>query len=253
MGNLTGKTALITGGSEGIGLAIADAFAREGADLVLLARDPGKLDSAAAELRTHGAAVTTVSVDLADPAAVTGLPAGLAADILVNNAGVAHLKPLAETTLADFDSMVRVNLGVPFQLVQRLLPSLVAARGSVVNISSYWGTKMVADRPASVHSATRGALNSFTQALASELGPAGVRVNAIVPGSVRTPGSERRFLGPMTDDQRADYDDYVRRAYPMGRIGRPADVAAAALYLAAPENTWVTGSILTVDGGFAVR
>jgi NAD(P)-dependent dehydrogenase (short-subunit alcohol dehydrogenase family) len=253
MDTLTGRTALITGGSEGIGLAIADAFAREGADLVLLARDPGKLDAVAAELRTRGGSVTTVSVDLADPAAVAGLPAGLAADILVNNAGVTHLKPLAETTSADFDSMVRVNLGVPFQLVQRLLPSLVAARGSVVNISSYWGTKMVDGRPASVYSATRGALNSFTQALASELGPDGVRVNAIVPGSVRTPAFERRFLGPMTDEQRGDYDAYVRRAYPAGRIGRPADVAAAALYLADPANTWVTGSIMTVDGGFAVR
>ncbi|WP_410621288.1 SDR family NAD(P)-dependent oxidoreductase [Amycolatopsis sp. cmx-8-4] len=251
MGTLTGKTALITGGSEGIGLGIADAFAREGADLVLLARDPGKLDAVAARL--HGASVRTVAVDLAEPDALAALPADLAVDVLVNNAGVTHLKSLEDTTPADFDAMVRVNLSVPFRLVQRLLPGLVAARGSVVNISSYWGTKMVAGRPASVYSATRGALNSFTQALASELGPAGVRVNAIVPGSVRTPAFERRFLGPMSDDQRAEYDDYVRRSYPAGRIGLPADVAAAALYLVAPANTWVTGSILTVDGGFAVR
>jgi NAD(P)-dependent dehydrogenase (short-subunit alcohol dehydrogenase family) len=251
MGTLTGRTALVTGGSEGLGLAIADTFAQAGADLVLLARDPAKLTAAAADLRRHGAAVSTIATDLADPDAVAGLPAGLRADILVNNAGVTHLKPLAETTDADFGEMVRVNLGVPFQLTRRLLPGL--AGGSVVNISSYWGTKMVANRPASVYSATRGALDAFTKALASELGPAGVRVNAIVPGSVRTPAFERRFLGPMTDDQRADYEDYVRGAYPVGRIGRPADVAAAALYLATPENSWVTGTILTVDGGFTVR
>ncbi|MEV7046052.1 SDR family oxidoreductase [Amycolatopsis sp. NPDC051061] len=251
MGILIGRTALVTGGSEGLGLAIADAFAQAGADLVLLARDPAKLAAAAEELRRHGTAVSTIATDLADPDAVAGLPADLRADILVNNAGVTHLKSLAETTDADFDEMVRVNLGVPFRLTRRLLPGL--AGGSVVNISSYWGTKMVADRPASVYSATRGALDAFTKALASELGPAGVRVNAIVPGSVRTPAFERRFLGPMTDDQRTDYEEYVRRAYPMGRIGRPADVAAAALYLASPENSWVTGTILTVDGGFTVR
>lgn len=128
MGTLTGKTALITGGSEGIGLGIADAFAREGADLVLLARDPGKLDAVAARL--HGASVRTVAVDLAEPDALAALPADLAVDIVVNNAGVTHLKSLEDTTDADFDAMVRVNLGVPFRLVRRLLPGLVAARGA---------------------------------------------------------------------------------------------------------------------------
>ncbi|HEY3471896.1 MAG TPA: SDR family oxidoreductase [Amycolatopsis sp.] len=253
MSVLTGRTALITGGSEGIGFAVADAFARSGADLVLVARDAGKLAAAATGLRRHGVEVSTVATDLADPGAVAGHLGQLRADILVNNAGVTHLKTLADTTDADFDAMVRVNLGVPFQLTRLLLPSLTAAGGSVVNISSYWGRKMVEGRPASVYSATRGALDAFTKALASELGPAGVRVNAIVPGSVRTPAFERRFLGPMSDGERTDYEEYVRRAYPMARIGRPEDVAAAALYLASPENSWVTGTVLTVDGGFTVR
>jgi NAD(P)-dependent dehydrogenase (short-subunit alcohol dehydrogenase family) len=96
-------------------------------------------------------------------------------------------------------------------------------------------------------------IESFTRALANELGPCGVRVNALAPGSVRTPTFESTFLDLMTAEQRTDYDDYVARSYPLGRIGRPDDVAAAATYLASYEASWITGVVLPVDGGFTVR
>ncbi|GAA4845799.1 SDR family NAD(P)-dependent oxidoreductase [Saccharopolyspora rosea] len=242
MARLTGKTALITGGSEGIGLAIATAFAREGANLVLLARDRRKLDALTLPN------TRTVAVDLNDEDALVAAVGSLDVDVLVNNVGVSHMPPLAELTKPQFDAMVHLNLRVPVLLTQLLRERLTA----IVNISSYWADKMVAGRPSSVYSATRGALNSLTKALANELGP-DVRVNAIAPGSIRTPTFERAYLAQMTSDQRADYEHYVHDAYPAQRIGEPEDVAEAAVYLASDDARWVTGTVLQVDGGLTVR
>ena len=255
MGRFDGRTALITGGSEGIGFAIADEFARAGAGVVLLARTRERLEAAARSLAPHGVPVDLLAVDLADLDALDRAVSSLAVevDVLVNNVGLAHLKPVEEITRGEFDAMVTMNLAVPFRLTQLLLSSLVARQGSIVNISSYWATKMVAGRPSSVYSATRGAIESFTLALANELGPRGVRVNAVAPGSVRTPTFERSYLGPMSDEQRAAYDEYVQRAYPAQRIGQPRDVAKAVLYLASDDAAWTTGVILPVDGGLTVR
>ncbi|GAA3354750.1 hypothetical protein GCM10017744_014460 [Streptomyces antimycoticus] len=192
MSHLDGTTAVITGGSEGLGYAIADAFATEGADLVLLARDREKLDRARHTLAGHGTTVRTLSVDLADPGAVTTAARQVLAltervDTLVNNAGTAHFSPLAQTSADSFDAMLHLNVRVPFLLAQALLPALVEGRGSIINISSYWAHKMVADRPSAAYSATRGAINAMTRALANELGPSGVRVNGIAPGPYAPP------------------------------------------------------------------
>lgn len=242
MDRLTGKTALITGGSEGIGLAIATAFAREGANLVLLARDKRKLDALPL------ADTRTIAVDLNDEDALVAAVESLDVDVLVNNVGLAHMPPLAELTKPQFDAMVHLNLRVPVLLTQLLRERLTA----IVNISSYWADKMVAGRPSSVYSATRGALNSLTKALANELGP-DVRVNAIAPGSIRTPTFERAHLAHMSSNQRTDYERYVHDAYPAQRIGEPEDVAEAAVYLASDDARWVTGTVLRVDGGLTVR
>ncbi|MCP2163848.1 SDR family NAD(P)-dependent oxidoreductase [Goodfellowiella coeruleoviolacea] len=252
----TDRLAVVTGGSEGIGLAIADALARDGADLVLVARNRDRLATAAEEVGRHGTAVHTVFADLSAPDA----PARVAAqvgnltdrvDTLVNNVGTAHFASLADTTVDAMNTMWHLNVQVPLLLSQQLLPALLRTRGSVINISSYWAHKMVAGRPSAAYSATRGALNSMTRALASELGPRGVRVNAVAPGAVRTPTYERSYLTSMTEENRAAHDEQIARSYPLGRLGTADDIATAVVYLASAQ--WTTGTILAVDGGLTTR
>ncbi|MEV7087722.1 SDR family oxidoreductase [Streptomyces sp. NPDC093085] len=252
----TTGTAVVTGGSEGLGLAIADALARDGADLVLIARNADRLRAAAGELARHGTAVRTVPADLSAPDAPARIAAQVGAvtdrvDTLVNNVGTAHFASLAETTADAMNTMWHLNVQVPLLLSRELLPALLNARGNIINISSYWAHKMTEGRHSAAYSATRGALNSMTLALANELGPQRVRVNAIAPGAVRTPTYERAYLAPMTAEQRAAHDRRVEHTYPLGRLGTADDIAAAAAYLASAE--WTTGTILTVDGGLTVR
>ncbi|MFH8807305.1 SDR family NAD(P)-dependent oxidoreductase [Streptomyces hygroscopicus] len=252
----TAPLAVVTGGSEGLGLAIADAFAADGADLILVARNRDKLQAAAGELGRHGTAVRTVAADLSAPDAPARIAAQVAdltdrVDTLVNNVGTAHFASLADTTVDAMNTMWHLNVQVPLLLSQQLLPALLNARGNIINISSYWAHKMVAGRSSAAYSATRGALNSLTRALANELGPQGVRVNAIAPGAVHTPTYERSYLAPMTAGQRTAHDRRIEDSYPLGRLGTAHDIAAAAAYLASAQ--WTTGAILAVDGGLTVR
>ncbi|MEU6403439.1 SDR family oxidoreductase [Streptomyces sp. NPDC046985] len=252
----TAPLAVVTGGSEGLGLAIADALAADGANLVIVARDRDKLRAAAEELGRHGTTVHTVSAELSAldaPAQIAAQVADLTdrVDTLVNSVGAAHFSSLADTTVDAMHTMWHLNVQVPLLLSRHLLPALLNARGSIINISSYWAHKMVAGRPSAAYSATRGALNSMTLALANELGPQGVRVNAIAPGAVHTPTYERSHLAPMTVEQRTAHDQRIEQSYPLGRLGTAHDVAAAAAYLASAQ--WTTGAVLAVDGGLTVR
>ncbi len=255
MADMTGRTALVTGASSGFGLAIAEAFAAAGADVILLARDVDRLAVATKAVAEHGGAPRSIVGDLSDLASLETAVRDVAGDVdvLVNNVGLARFGSLADTTVDDLQALMAINLIAPFRLTQLLLPGLTTHRGVVINMSSYWADKMVAGRFSAAYSASRGAIESFTRALANELGPCGVRVNALAPGSVRTPTFESTFLDLMTAEQRTEYDVYVARSYPLGRIGRPDDVAAAATYLASYEASWITGVVLPVDGGFTVR
>ena len=252
----TARTAVVTGGSEGLGLAIADALARDGADLILIARNRDKLHAAAEDLARHDTTVQTVSTDLSAPDAPTQIAAQVGrltdrVDTLVNNVGTAHFASLAETTVDAMNTMWRLNVQVPLLVSQQLLPALLNASGNIINISSYWAHKMVAGRHSAAYSATRGALNSMTRALANELGPRGVRVNAIAPGAVHTPNYERSYLAPMTAEQRTAHDQQIEHSYPLGHLGTAHDIATAAAYLASAR--WTTGTILAVDGGLTIR
>lgn len=244
------KHALVTGGSDGIGLAIAEAFSREGADVLIVGRDTKKLNAAARQL---GGNVETLSADLATSAGIEAVAghvknSGRPLDILVNNAGVAFLVPFETVSEEQFQQSFALNVTAVFFLTQALLPHL-AAGASVINISSYFANKMIPKRPSSLYSLSKGAVNSLTKSLAFELGPRGIRVNAIAPGTVDT-AMRRRTVDTLPAEAKVELSAYVERSYPLGRIGRPDDLAGIAVYLASDEAAWTSGGIFAIDGGY---
>ncbi|RWA67432.1 SDR family oxidoreductase [Mesorhizobium sp.] len=253
---LHGKRALVTGGSDGIGLAIAEAFVREGADVLIVGRDTGKLETARDTLTGEakgGGTVETLPADLAASAGIDAVAAhirqsGRPLDVLVNNAGVAYFVPFVAVSEEEFQQSFAVNVTAAFFLTQRLLPHL-GASASVINISSYFANKMIPKRPSSLYSLSKGAMNSLTKSLAFELGPHGIRVNAIAPGTVDT-AMRRKSIVNLPAEAQAELKAYVERSYPLGRIGRPADVAGMAVHLASDEAAWTSGAIFAVDGGY---
>ncbi|MBZ9744546.1 SDR family oxidoreductase [Mesorhizobium sp. CO1-1-7] len=252
---LHGKRTLITGGSDGIGLAIAEAFLNEGADVLIVGRDAGKLDTARQKLTALGSTgmVTTLSADLATSPGLAAVveqvkESGRPLDVLVNNAGVAYLVPFESVSEAQFQHSFALNVTAAFFLTQGLLPHL-GAGASVINISSYFANKMIPKRPSSLYSLSKGALNSLTKSLAFELGSRGIRVNAIAPGTVDT-AMRRKTVDNLPAEAQAELKAYVERSYPLGRIGRPDDLAGMAVYLASDEAGWTSGGIFAVDGGY---
>ncbi len=257
MNLLSDKCAVITGGSDGIGLGIARVFVEAGAaQLLLIGRDEAKLAAARTSLAGQ-ATVHTLAADLANPSSISALAERIGAtlprlDILVNNAGLGRFVPFADSDEALFDAHFNLNVKAPYFLTQALLPSLTATRGNVLNISSYFAQRMLPGRAASIYSATKGALNTLTKALAFELGARGIRVNAIAPGSVETPQLQHN-LSVMAADKRAAFAQLVRSSHPLGHIGQPADIGQAAAFLASDQAAWITGAVLAVDGGLTTH
>ncbi|MHA7064135.1 SDR family NAD(P)-dependent oxidoreductase [Azospirillum argentinense] len=253
---LANTFAVVTGGSDGIGCAIAEAFAREGADLCLVARNPEKLADAAARLAVNGTRVVTVAADLGQPDGLERAAAeiggfGRAVHTLVNNAGTATFVPYLEADRTQYEHSVALNVTAPFFLTQALVPLMPAEGGAVINISSYFAGKMLPGRPSSLYSLTKGALNSLTKAMAYELAPRGIRVNAIAPGTVDTELRRRTIAAMPEDDQRA-MAELVKRLYPLGRIGKAGDLGGIAVFLASPEAAWTTGAVFAIDGGLTI-
>jgi len=254
---LADAKAVVTGGSDGIGFAIAAAFAAEGADVWLIGRSPEKLAAAAESLKTNGVRVRCSEADLTDSAAVNEVGAEIAKawdrlDVLVNNAGMARFTNFANVSPDEMLTQVQLNLLTPYLLTQRLLPALASAQGNVINISSTSAHRLIPGRPASVYAMTKGGLNSLTKALALELGPQGVRVNAIAPGTIRTPLTQN-MLASFSAERRAEYDRFVSQSFALGRLGEPADVAQLAVHLASADAKWTTGSVMIVDGGLSTN
>lgn len=216
---LGGKRALVTGGSDGIGLAIAEAFLREGAGVLIVGRDGKKLDAARKQL---GDGVETLSADLSASAGIDAVvehaKRGPPLDILVNNAGVAFLAPFETVSEDQFQQSFALNVTAVFFLTQRLLPHLAPGGASVINISSYFAHKMIPKRPSSLYSLSKGALNSLTKSLAFELGPRGIRVNAIAPGTVDT-AMRRRSIENLPEAAQAELKAF--RAQLPARPHRP--------------------------------
>ena len=252
MFSFEGRKALVTGGGRGIGRAIALALAQQGADVAIAARSRDELEHVAGEIRAHGRKASVHVVDMGDTRkAVEMVDAAAKAlgglDILVNNAGgiterQGSIGPLAETTLEAFDEMYALNVRSP------LFAAVAASRhmakqgkgGAILNIVSI---DAVFPAPTEgIYGSAKAALVNITKVLGYELGKDRVRVNAIAPGVIET-----RLTEPWlkTEEQRADRASF----YPLGRVGVPADVAAAAVYLLSDEAGWVSGNVLYVTGG----
>lgn len=245
-GRLAGQRALVTGAGSGIGAAIVERLAAEGATLTLVGRDASRLAERAAELEGARTAVC----DVTDEAAVERLAdeAG-AVDLLVNNAGAAEAAPLARTDLALWERMLAVNTTAPFLLCRAFAPGMVErGAGRIVNVASTAGERGYAY--VSAYCASKHGVVGLTRALAQELATTGVTVNAVCPGYTETPLLERAVDGIVSTTGRDG--DAARRALlrenPMGRFVRPAEVASAVAWLCEPEQAAVTGRTIAVAG-----
>jgi NAD(P)-dependent dehydrogenase (short-subunit alcohol dehydrogenase family) len=248
MFSLTSKTALVTGAGSGIGLAIAQLFARQGAGVWIADRDATAGQAAADAIRAAGGNADFAAVDISDPAAVAALAGRVGAlDILVNNAGIGHVGSLLGTEAADLDRLHAVNVRGTFNLCKAFVPGMLERRrGSVVNLASVAGVVAVRDRLA--YTVSKHAIVGLTRALALDHSHTGVRFNAICPGRVETPWVQAR-VKEYPDPEKAYREMAATQLN--GRMARPEEIAAAALYLAADASAMVTGSNLMIDGGWA--
>ncbi len=243
--NLSGKTALVTGASRGIGRAIALALAKAGAQ-VLVHYSSGEAAAAAvvAEIRQAGGRAEKVAADLRAPDGAHALATRVRAivgdrlDILVANAGISKAATIEETTVEDFNDLFAVNVRAPYFLVQQLLPTL-CKDSSIVLLSSLAAHATVGRL--SAYAATKGAIDTLVKHFASALGDRGIRVNAVAPGVVDTDMSD--FV--LSDAGR----DFTLGIQALKRIAHPDDIGAAVVFLASDEARWITGDTLRVDGG----
>jgi meso-butanediol dehydrogenase/(S,S)-butanediol dehydrogenase/diacetyl reductase len=244
---LKDKTAIITGGGSGIGLATARAFCKEGAKVILFGRRKEKLVSAADELGDSALIVQgdmTHNDDL-DKLINKTLKNFKGIDILVNSAGLFNGAPLHEISDSHWDEMMDINIRSVFQLTRRVLPTMMAQKnGSIVHISSIAG--LIALPGVAAYNVSKGALNQFSRSIAVEYGSYGIRSNSICPGLIET---------DMTADLMKDASlmQEWSKEYPIGRFGKPDDVASACLFLASDESSFITGTVLPVDGGFTAH
>jgi len=242
---LTGAVAFVTGASSGIGRHFAATLVAAGARVAIGARRTDRLESLAAEIAAAGGTAYPVALDVADAASVAAALAAAEAalgpvEVLVNNAGIAVDKPLLDTTEADWDSVIDTNLKGGFLMAQAAARRMVAAgtAGRIVNVVSILGE--TAAQRVHAYAASKAALIHLTRTLALELARHGIRVNAISPGYIET-DFNRDFL--------AAAGDKLTRRVPLRRLGRPEDLDGALLLLASAAGGYITGAVVTVDGG----
>jgi gluconate 5-dehydrogenase len=240
--DLTGRRALVTGSSQGIGLAIARGLAAAGAAVLLNGRDAAKLAAAAEQLRADGLAVEVHAFDVTDETAVhTARDAIGAIEILVNNAGIHRRGPLLEMPLANWEAVLRGNLTSAFLVARAFAPDMIARRrGKIINTCSVMSE---ISRPTIAnYAASKGGLKMLTRALAVEWGPHNIQVNGIGPGYIAT-----ELNRPLIEDEK--FNTWICGRTPLGRWGRPEEIAGAAVFLASAASDFITGQILYVDGG----
>ena len=239
------KTALITGGSQGIGLGIAETFIEAGAQVIITGRDRGKLETARDKLGENASFLVHDIRDIDSTPQVIDqvLDTSSTLDVLVNNAGTGIFKPISETALDEFDLMFETNVRGLFALTTKAIPELKRSRGNIINICSASASRGLHNW--SVYSASKSAVLMLTELWAKELAPL-VRVNALSPGGVDTPIFDKAF-----GDRKEEIMNRVHAQHLTGKAGEPRDIGRAALYLATED--WVTGTNMVVDGGLYHR
>jgi NAD(P)-dependent dehydrogenase (short-subunit alcohol dehydrogenase family) len=247
--DIEGKVTLITGASSGIGKATAFCFAREKAKLMLASRSEPAMKDIATSIRQSGTAVEIIPADITDPQQVKKcidktikMYGGI--DIMVNSAGIIASGTIENTTLADWDYMMNINLRSIFLLTQLALPSLIERKGTVVNVSSVTGLRAFPGILA--YCVSKAGLDQFTRCVALELAPKGVRINAVNPGVTLT--QLHRNSG-MDEKAYQAFLEHSKTTHPLGRVGKPEEIAELILFLASPHASWITGVTYSIDGG----
>lgn len=241
-----GKTAVVSGGSSGIGEASALRFAEEGAHVLILARKEADL----ARVAEKNPNISYLAVDLTDSSSVAEVAAKVKQDfdgkldILMNNAGWCPVQPITQITLDDYNKAFDLDVRSVVDMTIQLLPFVMAAKGTIINLSSVGATHPNINL--SLYVGAKAAIENFTRTLALELADKGVRVNAIAPGAVKTniwnvPG--------LTPEQSKAHEDRIAQSIPMGRMAEPSEIANVAAFLASDQASYITGSVIAVDGG----
>jgi NAD(P)-dependent dehydrogenase (short-subunit alcohol dehydrogenase family) len=243
------KVAFVTGATSGIGQACALSFARAGARVVCVGRKEDALKELEQTIRETGSEALTIRADLAreddaDRAVqhAVGVFGGI--DVLVNAAGHISSGTVEDTSLEAWDDMMNVNVRASFVLMQKALPSLIERRGNVVNISSVTGLRAFPGVLA--YCVSKAALDQLTRCASLELAAKGVRVNAVNPGVVVTQIHKR---GGMSEEAYAAFLEHSKTTHPLGRTGRPEEIASLVLFLASDDASWITGATYSIDGG----
>ena len=243
--NITSKTALITGASRGIGAGIAKILAGAGYNLILVCKKNERmLNKTASDIHSHlDTEILTLVGDISDEYFVNEVKTSARmifgqVDVLINNAGIWKNGLVTETSLDTWNELIKTNLTGTFLMCRGIVPIMLEKKsGSIINISSVWGVHGASCE--SAYSATKGGINAFTQALAMELAPSGISVNAIAPGIINT---------DMNSSYSRDELNDLRSKIPLGRIGTPKDIGRTVLSII--NSPYMTGQIITVDGGF---
>lgn len=247
--SLAGRTALVTGGSRGIGYAIAEGLAGAGAALILNGRSPETLEAAAAQLAAGGATVSTAAFDVSDAAQVREGVAHLGAagtqiDILVNNAGIQRRAPLHEFADEDWHALMRTNLDSVYFVSKAVVPQMIErGKGKIINIASVQAE--LARPTIAPYTASKGAVRNLTRGMCADWAPLGIQVNAIAPGYFDTPLNKALVEDPA-------FDTWLRGRTPAGRWGRLEDLQGIAVLLASSASDYINGQTIFVDGGMTV-
>ena len=247
---LQNKNAIVTGGAGGIGRATSLAFASEGANVAVVDLNAEAAEAVAEEIRAAGGTAVAIAADVSSEADIERVVASVVegfggVDVVFNNAGIIRRTTAVETTVEEWDRVFGVNVRAIFLMCKHVVPIMAAAGGgSIVNTGSGWGLK--GGGQAISYCASKGAVVNMTRALAIDHGPQGIRVNSVNPGDVDT-GMLRDEARQLGQDQAGFLAEAAER--PLNRMGQPREIAAAVVWLASDESSYVTGSALVVDGG----